>query len=163
MLRTFLALLVLMTAGCTSAPEDAEQAALRDGEMTRTRLESLLRQIDENARGVPGLVEFSYGGVTMTCISDIEYGRMRIVTPIVSVEELSAEQVGRILEANFHTALDARYATSQGVLYAAFIHPLAPLTRDQLGSAVHQVATLARTFGSEYTSGALRYGGGEAL
>ena len=88
---------------------------------------------------------------------------MRIVTPIIAVEELTPEQVARILEANFHTALDARYATSQGILYAAFIHPLEPLQEAQLASAVRQVANLARTFGSEYTSGELRYGGGEAL
>ena len=112
---------------------------------------------------MPGLLEFTHDGVKMTCISDIEYSRMRIVTPIIRVEELTPEQVAHILEANFHTALDARYATSQGVLYATFIHPLAPLTEAELASAVRQVATLARTFGSSYTSGALSYGGGEAL
>ncbi len=31
--------------------------------------------------------------------------------------------------ANFHTALDARYAISDGVIYAAFIHPLSSLAR----------------------------------
>lgn len=163
MLRSNLAALVLLAVGCTHSPDAAENAEAAPGAMTRPHMEKLLRGIDENARGVPGLLEFSYGGVTMTCISDIEFGRMRIVAPIVSVEELTAEQVAHILEANFHTALDARYATSQGVLYAAFIHPLAPLDEEELASAVRQVATLARTFGNEYSSGELQYGGGEAL
>lgn len=65
----------------------------------------------------------------------------------------------RVLEANFHSALDARYATSDGVLYAAFIHPLSPLTEAEVRSAVAQVASLVRSFGTTYSSGELVYGG----
>lgn len=65
----------------------------------------------------------------------------------------------RVLEANFHSALDARYATSDGVLYAAFIHPLSPLTEAEVRSAVAQVASLVRSFGTTYSSGELAYGG----
>ena len=74
--------------------------------------------------------------------------------------KLTPEQVSRILEANFHTALDARYATSKGYLYAAFIHPLSLLTEREIRSAVVQVANLARAFGTTYSSGGLVYGGG---
>ena len=63
------------------------------------------------------------------------------------------------MAANFHTALDGRYATSEGVLYAAFIHPLSPLTEEELASALRQVAALARNFGTTYSSDALLYGG----
>lgn len=163
MFRVLVSLIATALVACASSPDEAEDEAMLAGAMTRPHMEKLLRSIDENARGIPGMVEFRYEGVEMTCISDIEFGRMRIVTPIIRVEELSGEQVASILEANFHTALDARYATSQGVLYAAYIHPLAPLTERELAAAVRQVATLARTFGTAYTSGELAFGGGEAL
>ena len=84
---------------------------------------------------------------------------MRLIATIAPVADLTAEHIARILEANFHTALDARYATSNGYLYAAFIHPLSPLTEGELGSAVAQVSNLARTFGTTYSSGELVYGG----
>ena len=83
---------------------------------------------------------------------------MRLIATISPVSELTGEQVARILEANFHSALDARYATSRGYLYAAFIHPLSPLSDAELRSAVAQVANLARTFGTTYSSGELLYG-----
>jgi len=42
-----------------------------------------------------------------------------------------------MLDGDLHTALDARYATSHGETYAgetyaAFIHPLSPLTPNQI-------------------------------
>ncbi|MEE8126039.1 MAG: hypothetical protein V3T42_09525, partial [Nitrospirales bacterium] len=54
---------------------------------------------------------------------------------------------------------DARYAVSQGILYSAFIHPLSTLDEGMLKSAMDQVANLALSFGSEYTSGSLVFGG----
>jgi hypothetical protein len=51
------------------------------------------------------------------------------------------------------------YAVSEGVLYSAYIHPLSELSESQLTSAIEQVANLAITFGYEYTSGTLEYGG----
>lgn len=50
-------------------------------------------------------------------------------------------------------------AISDGVLYSAYIHPLSDLSRPQLKSAVVQVANLALSFGTEYTSGVLTFGG----
>ena len=133
------------------------------GPMTQARMETILRELAAEARGIPGMLEFEYAGVELVCISDLSFGRMRIVSPITPVAKLTSEQVGSILEANFHTALDARYATSHGVLYAAFIHPMASLTEAELRSAVRQVASLASSFGTEYTSGELVYGGGQPL
>lgn len=62
------------------------------------------------------------------------------------------------MEANFHSALDARYAVSDGVLYSAFIHPLASLTERDLISGIGQTRQLALTFGRKYSSGALHFG-----
>jgi hypothetical protein len=131
--------------------------------MTQEALGNLIRSVDPAATGPPGAIEFSNERVRMACISDATHGRMRIVAPIRAVTDLSPTQVAAILEANFHSALDARYATSQGILYAAFIHPLGPLTPAQVQSAVTQVTNLVRTFGSSYSSGELVYNEGGQL
>jgi hypothetical protein len=106
------------------------------------------------------MVEFRYQGMNMYLISDVNHDRMRIITPLADYSALSREQIDRSLEANFHTALDARYALGNDVLYAAYIHPLSELSSGQIKSAVAQVFNLAATFGGDYSSGLLRYGGG---
>lgn len=53
-----------------------------------------------------------------------------------------------MLEANFHSALDVRYATSNGLVYAAYIHPLSLLRREEIHSALRHVAKLVKTFGT---------------
>lgn len=64
----------------------------------------------------------------------------------------------RAMEANFHTALDARYATTHGQMWSVFIHPLASLDDDLFRSAIHQVAVAKMTFGDTYTSGVMQFG-----
>ncbi len=145
---------VLLGSSCASTPAaDAGGAA-----MTQARLEAELHSLADASQGGSGVLHFTVGDVALACISDVEHDRMRIVSPVVSVNELHPGQVAAILEANFHTALDARYATSEGVLFAAFIHPLGSLSVEQLHSAVRQVANLNRSFGSSYSSGELVYG-----
>ncbi len=95
----------------------------------------------------------------MACISDTLFDRMRLIAPIIEEDQVTEKQKRAMLAANFHTALDARYATSNGVLYAAFIHPLSPLTEEELASAIRQVAALAKNFGTTYSSDELIYGG----
>ncbi len=64
----------------------------------------------------------------------------------------------RMLDTNFHSALDARYVTSNGLVYAAYIHPLSPLRREEILSVLRQVAELVKTFGTPYSSGELSFG-----
>jgi hypothetical protein len=137
--------------------------AAEKGPMTQQRMEAFLRELAPGAEGVPGSLGFRVEGVAIECISDVAHDRMRLIAAIAPVSKLTAEQVARVLEANFHSALDARYATSGGYLYAAFIHPLSPLTERELRSAALQVANLARSFGTTYSSGELVYGGGAPL
>ena len=148
---------LILPAGASALKPRAE----REGReaMTQARMERLVRERVEQARGVPGQLEFRYLGRSMAVISDRSHDRMRIIAPVTDASALTAEQVARVLEANFHTALDARYGTSRGVLFAAYVHPLSSLTEAQLESALRQVATLAATFGSSYSSGELGYGG----
>ncbi|MEO0425337.1 MAG: hypothetical protein AAF184_23575, partial [Pseudomonadota bacterium] len=67
----------------------------------------------------------------------------------------------RLLQANFDTALDARYAIARDTLWATFIHPLSPLTEDQLLSAISQTLSIALTYGSTFSSGVWAFGGGD--
>ena len=84
---------------------------------------------------------------------------MRIVTPIANASDLTPELLELALQANYHTVLDARYAIGDGILYAAFIHPLSSMTKSELESAIRQVATSALTFGSSFSSGELVFPG----
>ncbi len=128
--------------------------------MTQAGLEQIIHEISAEAEGRGGVVEFVHDGLFMACISDTLFDRMRLIAPIVEEDQVTEKQKRAVLAANFHTALDARYATSDGVLYAAFIHPLSPLTEEELASAIRQVAALARNFGTTYSSDELIYGGG---
>ncbi len=76
-------------------------------------------------------------------------GLMRVIAPVVSLSNLTAEQKDLMLEANFHSAPDARYATSEGVVYAAFIHPLSAPQESEVRSGTQQVAAAARGHGIE--------------
>lgn len=43
-----------------------------------------------------------------------------------------------------------------------FIHPLAPLEKDQLISALVQTVNVARSYGQTYSGGAQVFGGGDS-
>lgn len=126
--------------------------------MTEKELDSIIRR---NARGVSqsdGYWKFDVTGVGMACIIDTSHDRMRIIAPIARVPDITSKQKDSMLEANFHSALDVRYATSDGIVYAAFIHPLSPLQESEAVSVIEQVAAAAHTFGTSYSSGDLIFG-----
>ena len=126
-------------------------------EMTLTQLESILESAG-SVEGGDGQWQITLEGRDLIVLADVINNRMRIVAPIVSASEVSAEQVQNMLLANFHTALDARYALSNGTVVAVFIHPLASLDENYLRSALTQVATAANTFGTSYSSGEIGFG-----
>lgn len=126
--------------------------------MNLQEIEGVLREAAESCDGEDGAWEFELQGVRMACLTDTHFDRVRVIAPVVELEEMSDEQRDAVLEANFHTALDARYATSDGVLYAAFLHPLAELSADLLRSGIEQVVNLVATFGTSYSGGTVVFG-----
>lgn len=136
----------------------ASLAASEGGGMSQSQLENTIRSLSSMHEGSDGLLRFVYKNVPMVAVSDIANDRMRIVAPIVALEELEPQQLFYMLAANYHTALDARYAISEGVVYGVFIHPLAALTDEEITAALRQVAGVVLTFGNEYTSGELVFG-----
>ncbi len=125
-------------------------------------LEQVLEGLASEIQGGAGAWELEYRGVHMACFTDPRFDRMRVIAPIVELDEVGPEELEAMMRANFHTALDGRYAISGDTVYAAFIHPISPLTEAQLSSALDQVAHLVATFGDDYTSGALHFGPGRS-
>jgi len=99
--------------------------------------------------------EFEIDTTRFICLTDEYHNRMRIISPITESANVTQDQMLKCMEANFHTALDVKYAISNGILWAAFIHPLKELTQKQVIDAVGQVFSASKTFGSTYTSGNL--------
>lgn len=126
--------------------------------LTQPELEQALYRLADKANGKGGFMEFYIGEVQFFMVVDADANRMRIISPVADYQDLSEDQHEILLESNFHDALDARYALSNGVIYAAYIHPLAELTLEQLLSGVYQVASLSVTFGREYSSGVMHFG-----
>jgi hypothetical protein len=127
--------------------------------MTQEQMEKVVVNKVDVIKQQKGYIVFTFQNVKMALISDVKHDRMRIIAPITNYHELSDNKKNAVMESNFHNALDARYAVSKNILYSAYIHPLSPLTKNQLEGALSQVATLARTFGGSYSSGDLSFSG----
>ena len=141
----------------TQLSAQAQQPEQTDS-MTLARLEAVLREEADNVQGGAGQWQMAVGGRPAIVLADVTNNRMRIVSPVVATSELDAQSIQNILLANFHTALDARYAISDNVVISVFVHPLSSLTTDDLRSAISQVPTLADTFGTTYSSEELDFG-----
>ena len=156
----FMGLLILAGAILLGeGPADQPTTVLpRSETMTIPLLQGLLKEVAQDLKGESGQWRFTYGGIDMAILTSVAHDRMRIIAPIGPETDVTDQQRQRMLAANFHSALDARYATSNGMVYAAYLHPLSPLQRDEVRSALHQVAQLVKTFGTTYSSSDLSFG-----
>ncbi|MEO0666624.1 MAG: hypothetical protein AAFZ99_01800 [Pseudomonadota bacterium] len=130
--------------------------------MTMLRMAEIIRAIDPEARAAGNSIQFTIDDIPLVVIADPRADRMRAMVPIRSATGLSSEELMRLMQANFDSALDARYAVAQGRLWGVFIHPLSPLEKDQLLSALVQTINVARTYGQTYSGGATVFGGGDS-
>ena len=89
--------------------------------------------------------------------------RMRILAYVAEAKELGAEHWATLLEANYHSALDARYALSDGYVVSDFIHPLGELTYRQFVLGLYQVINCADTCGTTFSGGTLVFGGPDVV
>jgi hypothetical protein len=158
--QIFIGLLIL--AGTTllgAGPVEQPKAVPpRLDTMTIQILQGLLKEVAQDLKGESGQWRFTYGGIDMAILTSVAHDRMRIIAPVGPEADVTDQQRQRMLAANFHSALDARYATSNGMVYAAYLHPLSPLQRNEVLSALHQVAQLVKTFGTTYSSSDLSFG-----
>ncbi|MEL6816848.1 MAG: type III secretion system chaperone [Cyanobacteria bacterium J06598_3] len=145
-----------------NSTQSLAQAQIPQAEaMTLARLEAILQEEATAVEGDRGQWQLTLGDRPVIVLADAANNRMRIVAPIASASELSAEQVQSMLLANFHTALDARYALSNDTVVSVFVHPLSSLDESYLRSALSQVVTAADTFGTSYSSGEIGFGPNE--
>jgi len=120
--------------------------------MNNEQLEEILTELSDSIVGENGTWQLIIADTYMMCITDQVNNRMRIISPIAEMNDVTDEQIGAAMEANFHSALDVRYAISDGIMWAAFIHPLKELSSYQAADAVSQVYSAAVTFGDSYAS-----------
>ena len=135
------------------APETIESAA---------RLLEIIVAIDAAARLTGNGATFEIEDTTVTLVFDVRADRMRLISQIRPSDGLSGAQMRRLMQANFDTALDARYAVAQGQLWSTFMHRMTTLDTEDFVSAIAQTVTLVKTYGTTYSSGAMSFGGGDS-
>ena len=128
-------------------------------DMTNDKIEAVLTKVTDSVNGYSGYWEVLYKERQLLCITDETHNRMRIISPIIETESLGKELLMDVLTANFHAALDVKYAISQGFLWSVFIHPLKELDESELESAVNQVVNAADNFGTSFSSTEMVFGG----
>ncbi|MDG2002248.1 MAG: hypothetical protein P8J20_02860 [Novosphingobium sp.] len=157
---------------CPSAAQDSEQPggseAPGEGKaqdpdaMDNAKLAELLKRIDPDVKGDPGSWQLTYEELQVIVITDEKAGRMRILSPVRKADSLEKAGLVRLMQANFDSALDARYAIANGMVWSTFIHPLTELTERELFSGLGQTIALKVTYGTTFSSGALVFQGGDS-
>jgi hypothetical protein len=131
--------------------------------MNNDVLHGILKDVATEIEGAKGAWSFTYNNHMMLLITDENHNRMRVITPIDEVKNITQLEIKNALMANFHTALDVKYAISDDLIWSVFIHPLKELSADQMRDALKQVAQAASTFGGSYSSTDLVFpGAGDA-
>ncbi|MFQ5659519.1 MAG: hypothetical protein ACE5GZ_03775 [Gammaproteobacteria bacterium] len=143
------------------ASDQPQAEAVKEG-MNNEKLQEIIQRIDPEFTGRLGYWQIRVANIGIRIITDQRADRMRIIIPIRKAEEMEPKELYRILQANFDTALDARYAIGKGILWSTFIHPLSSLSSDDFLSGLGQTINIVTTYGKTYSSGALTFGGGDS-
>ena len=147
----------------TTAPEETPDAEeVQPTVAAASRFLEIIAAIDENARLTGNGATFTIDETQLTLVFDVNAARMRLFSQIAPSDGLSGPQLHRLMQANFDTALDARYAVAQGQLWSTFIHRMTTLTQEDFVSALAQTVTLVKTYGTTFSSGAMSFGGGDS-
>ncbi len=129
-------------------------------QMDNSKLQEIIKKNADTLGGVSGNWKFLHKEIPMLCVTDATNNRMRIISPITESKNLDKDLLLDSMTANFHSALDVKYAISNGILWSVYIHPLKELTPEQTENAISQVYYAAKTFGTTFSSTALIFGGG---
>ncbi len=146
--------------GQAQTQDEVEQQAPVN--MDLDRMETILTALDPQTERAGAAFRLTIEDVPVLIVTDPLADRMRAMVPIRSAEGLSSEDMTRMMQANFDSALDARYAVAEGRVWAVYIHPLSPLRDDQLISGVGQTVNAALSYGTLFSSGAVQFGRGDS-
>ena len=144
------------------APEAEAPEVAAEMQVVLDQMNEVISALDGEAERTGNNWQFTIEERNILVVTDTNAGRMRIITPIASAEALPEGAMRRLMQANFDTTLDSRYAVADGLVWGTFIHPLDSLTTRDFASGILQTKSLADTFGTTFSSGALNYGGGDS-
>ncbi len=162
-------LMTAMAAGAlaqsqTPPPAAPTPKAAVEGIMTTKRMGEIIKRLDPKAKAAANASawQFHIEEVPVVVVTDAGNNRMRIMIALKKADTMSAEELLRLSQANFDTALDARYAIAKGLLWGTFIHPLSELHDKQFIAGIGQTVNAAKSYGTTYSSGLLSFGGGDS-
>lgn len=143
-------------------PAETPREPSKEAVAAQTMIDTALKKIDKDIKRETNIWQFKLGARQVIVITDPLAERMRIMVPIGDAGLLSPELLTRLMQANFDSALDARYAIAQDVLWGTFIHPLTSLDEKGFVSGLAQAIAVADNFGGSFSSGAVVFGGGDS-
>lgn len=155
-IAAFFSIAFLIATGPVRA-QDAPEA-----DMTFERMADIVMALDPEGNRRGNTLEITIQDIPVLIVADPRADRMRAMVPIRLADDIPPDEMLRLMQANFDSALDARYAVAQGRLWGVFIHPLSPLQKDQLLSGLAQTVNVARSYGTLYSGGANVFGGGDS-
>lgn len=118
-----------------------------------------LTHLVERSEHPPNVIwQFQGHGFPMFIQTQESADRMRIVAFIAEAKGLDVQDLGALLEANYHSALDARYALTDGNLVSVFLHPFEELSVVGFVSGLYQVMNCADTCGTTFSGGTMVFG-----
>jgi len=124
----------------------------RSQQMNPEKLLAVITQEADTVQTVGNSIRFLFNETMLICVFDQSANRMRIITPVAKLEEIGEKELLNALVANFHSALDVKYALSDEIIWSVYTHPLKELSEPQVVDAIQQVYAAALTFGSSYSS-----------
>ncbi|NKI31946.1 hypothetical protein [Croceivirga thetidis] len=127
-------------------------AELTAQEMTPAKLTKLIEETADTTFVRQKSIQFKINDAMLICIYDENANRMRIISPIAELKDVQEGEILNAMVANFHTALDVKYALSEEIIWSVFAHPLKQLSDEQVLDALKQVYAASITFGSSYSS-----------
>ena len=125
--------------------------------MTNKQLTRIFQDFTGTVTGNVGHWFLEIKDVEMSCITDELHNRMRLISPITTINKMTVAQMKKSMEANFHTSLDVRYSFSEGQLFGAYIHPLKELNESQFKEGLRQLFSIVKTYGTTYSGGELKF------
>lgn len=149
--KTLTHLMVLLASLFIYLPANAQN-------MSERKVEKVFKKLNLEIEGDEGVWMVNFSDRWVLVFADDSADRMRIFTPVISRDEIGSDEWERMLEANFHTALDAKYGLYNEYVISVFSHPLSYLDEFQIISALEQVVNLADTFGTSYASTSILFG-----
>ena len=129
--------------------------------MNTKHLGDIITEVAHKVESESGRWQFQINETIFIALTDENNNRIRIISPITDVISLDKEMLQNALVANYHSALDVKYAISEDVLWSTFIHPLRELSVEQVRDAISQIYYANINFGTTYASTSLIFPGSQ--